>query len=249
MIGMRLHRTVIAAMLAMSCAEKINLDVRDGAASDTSDTPLADAVVRPATCGEGMGPCNPVNNSGCYANERCFIRVGSSPTRCGSAGTGGWGAPCVDESDCGAGFVCQRPSASGGSARCMKLCCLGDDDSCRDTAAGGLRGGVCTVTLPDGLHGCEVPCDPFSTSNSCPTDAPYCGPDMTGSFRCAAQSTTPPRSVGESCTASNQCRPGSVCSPANDRCTPACNPNIATDSCLPRHCVPVPQYPNFGYCN
>lgn len=233
--------------LLFGCAEKVSLTGPDASQQDAANDTRSSSDAFQTACGEDLGPCNPVSNGGCFSNERCFVPVGTIPSRCGATGTGGWGAPCADSSECRAGFACSR-SPSGSGSRCVKLCCAGDDESCRDSATGGQRGGVCTRTLPLGLYGCDLPCDPFSTSNSCPTDSPYCGLDQSGAFRCNPQSLTPPRNVGESCTVAEDCRPGSLCNLNTNRCAATCNPNVLPDSCIPLHCMPVPMFSNIGFC-
>ncbi len=122
-------------------------DARAGSesVSPTSDAP--DAYTAVSSCGDGLGHCNPINQSGCEQVQLpCLFYTGMT-TSCTARGHLGWGSPCIMSmpQDCLPGFVCAEDSNR--VPRCAKLCCPGDDRACRDTATGG-RDDISSVCGP-----------------------------------------------------------------------------------------------------
>jgi hypothetical protein len=216
-----------------------------------------------------LGPCNPVVNTGCaMAGQACYLQAmmgGPSTAACAAAGTRESGAACTNNTDCREGFVCL--GMMGSTARtCVKMCCEGDNASCRDTARGGTAGSVCdrAVTITGTMiHVCQqaVTCDPLALmSNGCPMERPYCAvTSADGSLSCFAVSMNP---VGDGmpCCASGACLPGYLCiqesagmcdmAMPNRFCRRACNPMAAMSTCpAGRMCQGLTDRPpTYGAC-
>lgn len=242
---------LILALADLGCSERRNISI-DVAQIDAADIgPAVDGPidVRPAICGDDLGSCNPINNVGCLRTELCVI----PEIRCLPAGTGGWGALCQSALDCRAGFGCIG-FVRGGTMRCIKLCCAGDDESCRDQSGGGLPAAACSLSfMGTALMGCDLPCSPFSATSGCPPDMPYCGFTATGGRRCGSQSVTPPHTVGQSCRIDTDCLPGLICRRDVLRCATACDPAASTDECPTGDCTPDLNHfpagvPSIGWC-
>jgi hypothetical protein len=183
-------------------------------------------------CGSGLGPCNPVTNTGCATGQACQTSVNMDQTAlvtsCGRAGTGGYGASCMSEDDCMETFTCL------GDRGCMKLCCgLGDDETCR-TGPGGRPGATCTAQIatrnggPSGLWFCTLPmrCDWFA--QDCAGGANCLPVRADGTTECQAAGTS---TNGQPCGGSTgmNCARGYICIAAMPTavCRQICDPTLA----------------------
>ena len=104
-----------------------------------------------------IGPCDPVCQEGCAANEACNIAIdatsGARTSVCVTPGSGTQGSDCASGSDCAAGFLCIGPF--GGPLSCAQVCRLSigtpdwfqcDDAqglACSDIVDAGAGWGVC----------------------------------------------------------------------------------------------------------
>jgi len=202
----------------------------------TSDRPAAD--VRPMGCGEGLGPCNPVTNTGCMMGEACAL--GGGTTQCVAAGTGGWDSPCgMGMPACREGFACLT-NDRGMTFRCVKLCCgATDNDRCRDTTMGGRVGGACSITIGDAMGnplsfmGCVQSANCDWRQQNCMVATQSCIPvDDRGNTACRASG---PTAEGAVCgTGMPECIRGHLCvgpSGGPFACRRICDPTVtaATD--------------------
>lgn len=249
-------------------------DTRTPDASDSSVTPdvpeagapdVRDVVMDTGpTCGDGIGPCNPVTNANCGSGESCRLAgdgMGGNTTMCGPAGSGGWNAPCSGMMPCREGFACLT-NDMGATFRCVRLCCEGDNARCRDTAAGGRVGATCSVRI-NGLSfmGCQEASSCDWRLQNCPMMTQNCVPtDERGTTAC---NPTGMGATGAMCGGSTgvQCQRGHLCAgPMGGvaTCLRICDPmaTMATDGggmfqVCPSgmRCGPVNGFPaDFGVC-
>lgn len=201
----------------------------------------------PLRCGASVGACNLVTSEGCPSGSGCYAgrtADGGVGATCAAAGGGGWGASCDAANGCRVGFACL-----GTPGVCTKLCCDVDHASCRDTAAGGRAGAVCSGSVAGtDARTCAdaADCDLYATSgNRCPAERPRC--DLIardGTAACTMQDpASAPGMEGAGCCTNNRCQPGLVCVPSgtstgacsaaapNRVCRRACNPQLTTMQC------------------
>lgn len=200
-------------------------------------TPPADTMgsetSMPATCGGGLGPCNPVTNTGCMTGQAC---VGLTTTQCVPAGAGGPGTACMDSTDCREGLACLGESA--GNSTCQRLCCgEGDDERCR-TGPSGQPGARCNGGIRDSsLFFCTVPtrCDVFE--QNCPAGRACTVTAADGTTDCYPAGTP---TAGQPCggTGGMNCAAGAVClvqmGSTQGMCYRYCDPAAAG---TPRGCL------------
>lgn len=174
-----------------------------------------------SVCGRSLGgTCNLVTGAGCQPAQGCYTipRNDGLPQIpfCRTAGRGGWGDPCEVSPDCREGFACL-----GSPSRCLKLCCEGDNASCRDEARGGRAGARCAFRAllrpgdtTSSIFVCQGdPCDPFALAgaNRCPAEMPRCEALGDGSTCVQQDSTCAPGGDGAGCCNNRCCQPGFTC--------------------------------------
>ena len=210
-----------------------------------------------SACGNTFGPrCNLVTSAGCAAGQGCYFdpRATLPSAQCRTAGRGGWGDPCAAPTDCREGFACL-----GSPARCLKLCCEGDNTGCRDEARGGRAGARCAIgadlrnnDMPTAFVCLGDPCDPFATAgvNRCPAESPRCEPLGDGAT-CFQQATgCTPGGDGTPCCNNGCCQPGYLCVlPAmGGMCAAAAPTGTCRRSCNGRAAMPDAVCPTGQQC-
>jgi hypothetical protein len=140
----------------------------------------------------------------CGAGKACSIIDPGGKLGCAVPGTTGFHQPCANLSSCVAGSGCLGLSAT--SLTCLPFCERGGTDTCP-------KGSACTGTFKTsagdiGLCMPNATCD-IVTGAGCPgTQGCYVG-DSKGNPVCVTAGKT---TEGGSCTVSNNCIPGLVCS-------------------------------------
>lgn len=210
-----------------------------------------------SACGNTFGPrCNLVTSAGCPPGQGCYFdpRALLQVAMCRMAGRGGWGDPCMAPTDCREGFACL-----GSPPRCLKLCCEGDNATCRDEARGGRPGARCAVRADlrgNGMATVSVclgdPCDPFGTAgaNRCPSETPRCEPLGDGAT-CFQQATgCTPGGDGTPCCNNGCCQPGFLCVlPAmGGMCTSSAPTGVCRRACNARAAMPDSVCPTGQRC-
>lgn len=226
--------------LVFGCAEKVTLT-----GPGASDAATAD--VRPATCGMGLGDCDPVLGTGCPSDQRC--EIAASPTRgvCIPAGTDGVGENCTaGGAQCSPGLVCAF-------SKCLKLCCEFADDAPCQTGPHGSTRSFCAVRFTTGspVMGCTIPgeCN-WLTQEGCSTGQACRITSGRGEARCISEGAG---RQGERCTDAADCSRGLICtgsSPSTATCKRACdvrNPSCGGSlSCTAQIGNNIPY--NYGAC-
>lgn len=232
----------------------------DGGGPDVSSPDVAAPDARAdggaSACGNTFGPtCNLVTSAGCPAGQGCYFdpRATLPAARCRTAGRGGWGDPCTMPTDCREGFACL-----GSPARCLKLCCEGDNATCRDEARGGRAGARCAV--PADLRGNNMPtvhvclgdpCDPFATAgaNRCPAETPRCEPLGDGATCFQQRAGCTPGGDGAPCCSNGCCQPGFTCVlSAAGMCPEAAPTGMCRRACNSRAAMPDAVCPTGQRC-
>lgn len=270
----------------MNCSQPVEMDsgtdVTDAGVHDTgtnmdvqhADVPPTDTGTDggSATCGTGLGPCNPVTQTGCGTGMACIFGGdgdGGVTSICTSPGAGAPGATCNSADGCLQGFACL-----GNPGHCTKICCgPGDNETCR-TGVGGVHGATCAIQIQDvNFYGCQATttCDWFAQDCANATD--NCQPiDSTGTTTCVAGGTG---TDGASCgggTGAVDCARGFICISAGPDagsggvCRAICDPSDTTGDAgttpdggvsrlcpTGRHCGGLNfadghSLPNFGVC-
>ena len=224
------------------------MDARaDGATADGATTDGGSA------CGMAFGPrCNLVTSAGCMAGQGCYYDPNAMIRQavCRTAGSAGWGERCDATTPCREGFACL-----GNPGACTKLCCPGDNATCRDEAHGGRAGARCVGTINNlpGVQYClaDSSCDPFATTgNGCTADTPRCEP-LGDSATCVRQGTgCTPGGDGAACCANSCCQPGFICTLSADAgtCDPMRPNGVCRRTCNSRATMPDAACPTNQRC-
>lgn len=195
--------------------------------------------------------CDTTPQCGCQDGEKCDVVGGNGATTCGPAGAADENEPCVDNTDCRAGFVC---TMSG----CRRYCEGPDDTTC--PGRGGCKPVLIGGKTPAGAFACTRTCDPTSPSTAqgpfaaCPSGQ-RCEPAPDGFSACVA--TSGEGKQGASCNDGaaarpEVCAPGYVCITGHLYCAAYCK--LGADDCEVGSCQPDPvarQYAfdvEIGYC-
>ncbi len=96
-----------------------------------------------------IGPCDPICQTGCGADEHCVLDGATIASTCGPAGAGENEAICETDADCGVGLHCR--STGGANPRCLYFC-DGVSPDCPDSYEciryqGEQRLGVCILPV------------------------------------------------------------------------------------------------------
>lgn len=169
-------------------------------------------------------PCKLVEpQCGCMAGQACSVD-GAGDLFCTEAGSAAWDAPCSATNKCVPGTLCAGYAA--GLDSCAKFC--NTDADCE------APGGLCAVTLNDGMGGtlpgvtlCSTNCS--FTTNGCAVPGTSCQlgiRNMTEPFTLCAPSGT--GTQGSTCTDSSGCASGFIClttTAMDERCFQWCDVN------------------------
>jgi len=232
----------------------------------------ADAAVGFADASSGQGDAAPDGGTGAPApGYACHLtrQSGSAAAVCEPAGHGREHAPCVDSSDCAAGYGCVLDGAAG---ECRHFCCAGNSACQCDPDAGadcdpGLAGTFCAdrplkADIPNGdptqtaqLAPVCVPADncnlaepyPCQAANAadctCPEPGTACMVVGDGLTSCIAPPGT--GQAGDPCP----CAWGHVCSQATGKCLKICSLTTNDPGCGGGKCQASKQMPDyFGVC-
>lgn len=195
--------------------------LQDGGTSieqDAADVLALPEVPATPTCGAGLGPCDPILQTGCAAGQMCqpYQVDATLRSRCVAAGARSVGSSCNGlggAQDCQAGLYCNQSLRP---PECRALCCRGRDDLCR-SAPGGTATDQCIFSLRAGAtevggpNGCSQGCD--WTAQSCGGGHTCFPQNQTGASDCRPVGT---RREGESCAVSGApddyaCAEGLLC--------------------------------------
>ena len=164
--------------------------------------------------------CEPVDNQGCKAAERCAVASDGTPS-CFPMGNLTEGEACDAPDACRAGLGCVQMF---GVSRCLRFCAPSldpDESACGDDETSVLRfsgQAQCVAGLPDrtdiGL--CVVPCvfDPSELDLTCPS----CG--LVSGLPFLTCISAGPAKMGEPCGPSAQCVGNLICEPTTHTCLP-----------------------------
>lgn len=195
--------------------------------------------------------CDPVDQVGCPAGEKCTAIVSGGEVLYACApDTGGLDpqAPCTaSPSDgvdgCPAGTACIEDE--GGSGLCVGLCQA--DADCEQ--------GQCSAAQPTNIPFCADDCSPFDA----PCPAPLACRRNGDRFSCLFLGTGDTGGAGSPCGITNDagCAPGFVCLPgalipecaADNCCSPVCDAADADTCPAPSTCSPILQGPAPGFEN
>ncbi|NUO53252.1 MAG: hypothetical protein HOV80_30765 [Polyangiaceae bacterium] len=169
-------------------------------------------------------PCKLVEpQCGCMSGDACTIN-GSGDRVCTTAGSAAWDAACNAQNQCAPGMLCAGYAA--GLDSCAKFC--NSDADCE------APGGLCAVTLNDGMGGtlpdvtlCSTNCS--FTTNGCAVAGTSCQlgiRNMTEPFTLCAPSGTGTQNTN--CVDSSGCAPGFIClttTAMDERCFQWCDVN------------------------
>jgi hypothetical protein len=181
-----------------------------------------DGVCTTYTCTSKAQVCDPVCNTGCGNGERCDV-YDVNQGQCIPQDNGGVGNNCtvdMNSDTCGPKLICLDT--------CFRLCYSDADcqaDACCDSPIqfdDGTDSGFKSCSPSDG-------CDP-SVMNSCPNgQACYFStcPNSPGGSGCTSQIGK--TQIGQACTYTNDCVPGTSCSQEDKKCYPVCK--LAAPSC------------------
>jgi len=145
-----------------------------------------------------------LDRDACGAGKACSIVDSDGKLGCATPGTTAFHQPCTDLSACVAGSGCLGLSST--SLTCLPFCARGVTDTCPKGSA--CTGTFKTVAGEIGLCMPSVTCDIVSGTGCSGTLGCYVG-DSKGNPVCVAAGKT---TEGGSCTISNNCIPGLVCS-------------------------------------
>jgi hypothetical protein len=160
------------------------------------------------------GECDLVAQD-CAGGKECVIvpSDGGFAARCEdpSSGSVPKGGVCSTTADCVAGGRCIMN-------RCSPHCCtLGDNTPCGVSVPEGFIG-TCGINLKDQQTSIDLglfctfnaACKPYKIQ-PCPSDYTCLVEDMSGSAKCVQIYMTPGKTVGQTCTAANDCQDGMMC--------------------------------------
>jgi hypothetical protein len=206
------------------------------------------------------GVCAPFSNSGCDSDKKCTaLQSGSTLSLgCGDKGDKAEGDDCATTSsndqptgdDCGNGLACLL-LASDTTSKCRRLC------PASGTANACPTGEVCILQLP-GVTGylfCRPSCKPLEQTGCDPDKKEACYLSNVGA-KCLVHPDTPTK-IGESCSSSSECEPGSTCLTfsSGNKCLKFCSTSGGSPSCPSGStCTKVPvddvfmSEPNVGTC-
>jgi hypothetical protein len=203
----------------------------NGNGSGTMKTASASTAAQASTttgpaCEED--PCKLVEpQCGCMSGDACTIN-GSGDRVCAAAGSAMPGAGCNAQNPCAAGSLCAGYGP--GLDSCQKFCAA--DTDCE------APGGLCAITLNDGMGGtlpdvtlCSTDCS-FVTNTGCSVAGTSCQlgiRNMTDPFTLCAPSGTGVQQTA--CVDSSGCAPGFIClttSAMDERCFQWCDVNSPT---------------------
>ena len=201
-------------------------DATGPAGSDTGGTTggMVDLCIPPTECLAPSayleGECDPYAQD-CPMGFKCIPAVNGdvfNTTECVQlmGEVFGPGQPCKVDGEpgmlldsCDLGSICWAPDAAGNGV-CVALCSCGPEQPVCDDGGPCFQAGNGAVAL------CTDPCDPLL--QDCAHDSQVCvlttapsGGFVTGCMPAAANGAA----VGDSCTALNQCPPGSICAAAD----------------------------------
>ena len=160
--------------------------------------------------------CGLVPQCGCTLAETCDVEDSSGNVGCVTAGKALMGAPCVATAGCALGLSCVFGT-------CHAFC-DNPGSACTAPKTGGcvqVKSGTPATAIPN-FSVCRVACDLRDVSACGGTTAAgtgVCQVDGNGLTDCAMGGT---RTVGQSCTPTDECGPGLVCALTGTATTGAC---------------------------
>lgn len=206
------------------------------------------------------GACTPFSNSGCSSDRKCTAlqEESSLSLGCGEKGDKAEGDECSTTTsndhptgdDCGNGLACILLD-SDSTSKCRRLC------PTSGTANACPTGEVCILQLP-GLTGylfCRPSCKPLEQTG-CDTDKKEACYLSNVGAKCLVHPDNPTK-IGESCSSSSECEPGSTCLTftSGNKCLKFCSTSGGSPSCPSGStCTKVPvddvfmSEPNVGTC-
>jgi hypothetical protein len=208
-------------LVGTACAEGSSLGGLGGATSSENSSSSSPSTTASAsssgTC--SASPCKlTAPQCGCAVGQECAIS--NYELTCQAAGTVGLGEGCIGMEQCAPGLLCVGNATAG---LCDQFCAV--DADCAAT------GGICALSLSDGMGGfianadlCSSDCD-LTTNSGCPVAGTGCqlGQEQAGQMRwltyCAVTGT-----LGQNTT----------CDPTLQQCAPTlgCIDNGAATLCL-----------------
>jgi hypothetical protein len=206
------------------------------------------------------GVCTPFSNSGCSSDQKCTaLQNGSSlELACAPKGDKAEGDECSTTSsndrttgdDCGNGLACLLVDPDT-TWRCRRLC------PTSGTANACPTGEVCVLQLPGltGYYFCRPSCKPLEQTGCNADQKEACYLSSVGA-KCMVHPDNPTK-IGEACSSSSQCEPGSTCLTfsSGNKCLAFCSTSGGSPSCPSgMTCAKVPvddvfmSEPNVGTC-